>query len=325
MSHKKLLIIHQGALGDVVTSFTSILLLKRTYAQIDLVCRQSIGRMAEYLKVIDQSFSLETAAFSGLFGNRDNNISVQLIKFLRSYDEIVLFSFSRNLAENIKNISDRRVFQIPSRPEPSEKIHVNQYLISCMLDAKLLKKESENNFLEEVYQDFRDLNFREKKIFIHPGSGSLLKNWPIRNFLKLEKMLSNDGFEPIFLLGPAEDSIAETILRNGLPDEQVLKLFDSVKLVDILKTGGAFIGNDSGVSHVAAFIGLPTLVIFGPTHPLRWGPMGRKVDTISYRFDCKPCFETSKRGCESMDCLVLISPEQVRTKFHKFIGLSVPG
>jgi ADP-heptose:LPS heptosyltransferase len=76
MSNKKLLIIHQGALGDVVTSFTSLLLLRKTYSQIDLVCRQSIGRMAEHLKVIDRSFSLEAAAFSTLFTGKIPLISM---------------------------------------------------------------------------------------------------------------------------------------------------------------------------------------------------------------------------------------------------------
>jgi heptosyltransferase III len=318
MSNKKLLTIHQGALGDVATSFISLLLLRKTYSHIDLVCRQSIGRMAEHLKVVDRSFSLEAAAFSQLFGKQHVDLNGGLINFLRSYDDIVLFSFSGNLAENIKNASGKKIFQIPPRPEPSEKIHVGHYLISCMVEAKILKKMPENNILD-IYQDFRDSDFREKKIFIHPGSGSRLKNWPIRYFLKLEKMLSFDGFETIFILGPAEDGVAEVILRNGLSNEKFLHLFDPVELVNILKTGGAFIGNDSGVSHLAAFIGLPTLVIFGPTHPLRWCPMGRRVETISCCFDCDPCFETSKKGCESMDCLVKLSPEQARKKFNIFI------
>ncbi len=302
----------------MVTSFTSLLLLRESYSQIDLVCRQSFGHMAEHLKVIDRSFSLEAAVFSTLFCEKHVGLNDVVIKFLRSYDDIILFSFSKDLAENIKKGSGKRVFLIPPRPEHSEKIHVGQCLISCMVEAKLFKQRAQNNFLD-VFQDFRDSGFREKTIFIHPGSGSRLKNWPIRYFLQLEKMLSYDGFEPVFILGPAEDGMDETVLKDGLPDEKLLQLFDPVKLVNILKTGGAFIGNDSGVSHLAAFIGLPTLVIFGPTHPFRWRPMGRKVEIISCRFDCAPCFETSKRGCESMDCLVGLSPEQVRIKFNIFI------
>jgi heptosyltransferase III len=320
MPNKNLLIIHQGALGDVVTSFTSLLLLRERYSQIDLISRHSVGRIAENLKVIDRSFSLEAAAFSSLFGKKQEKFNDRIITFLKNYDNIILFSFSKDLAENIKHASGKIVFQIPPRPQPSEKFHVAQYLISCMVDAKLIKGKTENNLLD-AYQDFRDPDVREKKVLIHPGSGSRMKNWPLQNFLKLGKLLSNDGFEPLFILGPAEDGVAETILKNRLSDEQqVLQLFDSVELVNILKTGRAFIGNDSGVSHLAAFIGVPTLVIFGPTQPLRWRPLGRKVEIIiNNRFDCDPCFETLKRECEFMDCLLGISIEQVRTKFNEFI------
>jgi heptosyltransferase III len=318
MPNKNLLTIHQGALGDVVTSFTSLLLLREVYSKIDLVCHHSIGLIAEKLKVINQCFSLEAAAFSYLFREKHGEFNDRLITFLGYYDNIILFSFSKDLAENIKHVSGRKVFQIPPRPKPSKKIHVSQHLISCLVDAKLLKEKTENNFLD-VYQDFRDPDLREKKVFIHPGSGSRIKNWPLQHFLTLGKMLSDDGLEPFFILGPAEDGVAEIILKNRFSDKQILQLFDPMKLVNILKTGGAFIGNDSGVSHLAAFIGLPTLVIFGPTQPLRWRPMGRKVETINSQFDCNPCFETSKRGCESMDCLLGISPEQVRAKFYVFI------
>ena len=319
MSNKKLLAIHQGALGDVVTSFTSLLLLRAVYSQIDIACRHSTGLMAKYLKVIDCSFSLESAAFSYLFNDDHFSLNSQLTKFLRSYNDIILFSFSMDLAENIKNITSKRVFQIPPRPISSEPIHVGIYLISQMVQAKLLNKEAQSNFFE-IYQDFRNPDRNKRKIVIHPGSGSHLKNWPLKHFLKLEKLLSDDGFEIVFILGPAEEGLAEIILKNGTLSKRILQLFDPIILIKFLKSCEAFIGNDSGIAHLAAFMGLPALVIFGPTSPFRWQPMGRQVETIRAELDCNPCFENLKRGCESMECLSSLSPEQVRKKFHAFKG-----
>ncbi len=324
MSVKKLLIIHPGALGDVVTSFTSLMLLRETYSHIDMVCRQSIGRLAASLKVIKQGFNLETAFFSGLFGQNPLKFNDDLLKFISSYDDMVLFSFSEYLAENIQMVFGKKVFQIPPRPGSSKTIQVSRHLISCLIDAQLLRKESINNFFY-LYKDFRDSDFNDRKILIHPGSGSLLKNWPLRHFLNLEKFLSDSGYETVFILGPAEEGMVEIILREGLAHEQVLVVSDPLELVNILKTGGAFIGNDSGVSHVAAFIGLPSLIIFGPTDPLRWCPMGRKVESLKCPSDCVPCFESSKKGCETRDCLAKISPEQVYQKFKLFMELPAPG
>jgi len=324
MANKKLLAIHLGTLGDVVISFTPLLLLKETFSHIDLLCRQSIGLMARYLKVIDEPYNVESATFSFLFRTTPVDSSSGPTTYLRSYDEILLFSFSRDLAENIKKVSGNKVFQLPPRPEPSQNIQVGRYLTSMMVNKAFLKEKSGNKFWN-IYQDFRNPGFRGKKILIHPGSGSHLKNWPIQYFLKLERLLSDDGFEPVFILGPAEDRAAEIFLQNGVSEKKIMQLFDLLKLVDVLKTGGAFIGNDSGVSHLAAFIGLPTLVIFGPTQPLRWCPMGRHVAALSCHLDCDPCFETSRKGCDSMECLMGISPEQVKNKFDLFIKPPVPG
>jgi ADP-heptose:LPS heptosyltransferase len=316
MMDKKLLAIHQGALGDVVTSFTALLFLKETYSQTDLICRQTISRMAEHLRVIDRGFALESAAFSKLFIETPDNCDVRFKNFFRAYDKIVLFSFSKMLAENLKKISGEKIVQIPPRPAPGERIQVGQYLLSRLVAEKILKKETETSFLR-VHQDFRKTNFKNQKIFIHPGSGSPLKNWPLQYFFKLVSLLSESAYEPVFVLGPAENKIAEILKRNDSRlKKQTFQLYDPVELVDILKTGGGFIGNDSGVSHLAAFLGLPTLVIFGPTDPSRWTPMGCSVKIINSSSCGDYCFETSQKGCKSMDCLTGITPRQVLEQFN---------
>ncbi|MFO8083985.1 MAG: glycosyltransferase family 9 protein [Desulfobacterales bacterium] len=319
MMDKKLLAIHQGALGDVITSFTALLFLRETYSRTDLICRQTISRMAEHLRVIDRGFALESAAFSNLFIETLDNIDMGFKNFFQAYDEIVLFSFSKMLAENLKKISGKKIIQIPPRPAPGEPIQAGRYLISWLVAEKILKKETEINCLR-VHQDFRKSNFKDRKIFIHPGSGSPLKNWPLQYFFKLEKLLRESAYEPVFVLGPAEDGVSEILKKNdNRLKKQTFQLYDPVELVDTLITGCGFIGNDSGVSHLAAFLGLPTLVIFGPTDPSRWTPMGRSVKIISSSSCCDYCFETLKKGCKSMDCLTAISPRQVLEKFNMWI------
>jgi ADP-heptose:LPS heptosyltransferase len=315
MPFKKLLTIHQGALGDVITSFTALLLLKQTYNQIHLLCPQAIARVSKYLGVVDSGFGLESAAFSYLFSEKPDNTNTAFKNFLRSHDDIVLFSYSKILSENLEKITDKRVFQIPPRPLPSAPVHVAQSLISQLVNLKILKKGDEKNFLR-VHRDFR-INFRKQRVFIHPGSGSSIKNWPLAYFGELKKLLSEDGFEPVFLLGPAEKDISEILQRKSdCLQRHTLHLSDLVDLVNTLKTGGGFIGNDSGVSHLAAFLGLPALVIFGPTDTARWSPLGCRVETICSPTFCPPCFETAQKGCDSMKCLTEISPRQVQNKFN---------
>jgi len=86
---------------------------------------------------------------------------------------------------------------------------------------------------------------------------------------------------------------------------------DSLELLTLLRSASAYIGNDSGVSHLSAWAGLPSVVIFGPTDPLRWAPRGRRVQVVQPPLDCRPCFETAADSCAAADCLARITSEHV--------------
>jgi ADP-heptose:LPS heptosyltransferase len=120
-------------------------------------------------------------------------------------------------------------------------------------------------------------------IVIFPGSGSPGKNWPADRFAALAAMLTkrsgilrsadsalNDKACAV-ILGPAETSIEPVFREAGVP---VLKGLDLPTVAAIARLASAFVGNDSGVSHLAAAVGASGVVIFGPTDPARWRPMG---------------------------------------------------
>jgi hypothetical protein len=112
----------------------------------------------------------------------------------------------------------------------------------------------------------------EKKfIAIFPGSGSPKKNWPIEKFCALADSL-NAKTRAVFVLGPAEDSI-EGVLR--IAGHIIIKNQPLGTVAAIARMASAFVANDSGVSHLAAAAGTPGVVLFGPSDPARWRPLGR--------------------------------------------------
>jgi len=110
---------------------------------------------------------------------------------------------------------------------------------------------------------------------VHPGSGSLRKNWPAARFLDLARLLA--GPRPWLLVtGPAEEPLAlaaaGAVVARSLP----LRVLGA-----LLSRAGLFVGNDAGVTHLAAAAGAPTLALFGPTSPVLWSPVGRRVRCLS--------------------------------------------
>ena len=112
----------------------------------------------------------------------------------------------------------------------------------------------------------------------------------------------------------AEEDLADTLRQ---PDRCVHVLEDLVDLKRLLDSAGGYIGNDSGASHLAAYSGLPSAVIFGPADPVRWAPVGRSVIIVKSDLQCRPCFEIDEIDCGGSQCLEGIPPQKVIEAFYK--------
>jgi heptosyltransferase-3 len=118
-------------------------------------------------------------------------------------------------------------------------------------------------------------------VALHPGSGGKKKCWPIESFIQLaEKLQHEKEITPVFITGDVE--------RETIPDLEIrLTPFKRIhqspitELASHLTTASAFVGNDAGITHLAALAGIPTLALFGPTDPAMWGPRGRFVTIIA--------------------------------------------
>jgi ADP-heptose:LPS heptosyltransferase len=147
----------------------------------------------------------------------------------------------------------------------------------CLIKATEADIKAGKELLKEI-----NLDPAGKVVVIQPGSGGEKKCWHIDNFLAVAKQFVSEGIQVVFLLGPAEldrfnnatiktiKSIAKCL--TGLPLTQVLGL---------LSCADGFIGNDSGITHLAAGLGIRTLAVFGPTNPVVYRPIGPNVTVFA--------------------------------------------
>ncbi|MCX6611309.1 MAG: glycosyltransferase family 9 protein [Acidobacteria bacterium] len=106
---------------------------------------------------------------------------------------------------------------------------------------------------------------RNRMVLIHPFSGSQKKNWLLQNFQLLERWLESTGRSVQFLVAP----------HQRIPGTKVVA--DLSDLAGLLAGASLYIGNDSGITHLAAASGANTLALFGPTNPAVWSPRGDHV------------------------------------------------
>lgn len=311
------MIIHQGALGDVITTFPAIIKLKKFFRPIHLLCQNQLGKLSRELDLVQKYFPLESAVFASLYsGSNDGKIK----EILSAYDEVILFSYSAPLEQRIARIIRKKVHRIPPRPAANHRVkvaeHILKHLIHCGLieESKPGDKGIKSQFVHGKNKDNRSSS---ERVFIHPGAGSKDKLWPISNFMKVEKILRSDGRRPEFILGPADFFLKTALITEKSHQRRVHTLFDLTALLALLKGADGFIGNDAGISHLAAFLGVPTVAVFGPSDPQRWHPVGAAVKIVRPDIDCAPCFETEKPICKEKICLTLTAPETVMDAFYQ--------
>ncbi|MFQ6035962.1 MAG: glycosyltransferase family 9 protein [Sedimentisphaerales bacterium] len=150
-------------------------------------------------------------------------------------------------------------------------------------DILIKTTEADKNRGKELLQDL-DFDFSKKLVVIQPGSGGLNKCWHLDNFLAVAKEIILEGIEVIFLLGPAElDRFSSETIMDINSVAICLTNLSLTRVLQLLSCADGFVGNDSGITHLAAGLGVKTLAVFGPTNPAVYRPVGPAVTVFVNR------------------------------------------
>lgn len=321
MPDERLLIIHQGALGDFVVTFPVLKALATLYPRIDGICRSSFGRLAIDLGVLESTFALESARFASLYTDR---IEPAVGTLVSAYGSHLLFSFSEVLEKSMRKIAGGRVFRIHPWPRGADRRHITAFLSRQLLACGLLEGDARRRFARALSQLKAAASGKGrcgKRIIVAPGAGSIEKRWPLAGFVQVAAELEKRGLNPLILLGPAEGDLQAELKKCPVWHGPIVKPAAFRELVSALESAAGYIGNDSGVGHLAAFLGLPTLVIFGPSDPVRWRPFGNHVRIVHAPISRSPRFGREKRACRQEGaCFKKITPDRVLAAFEEMVG-----
>jgi hypothetical protein len=151
-------------------------------------------------------------------------------------------------------------------------------------------------------------------VALAPGSGHPRKNWPVASYARLaEALQAGSQVQVWWVLGPAEAGLLPE-LQKQLPHRELLLLKDLPlnRLAAILSLFQLHVGNDSGVTHLAAALGGPAVVaLFGPSDPVIWAPPGERTAIVAADQPCAPCTGGREILCPDAVCLSALTPDQV--------------
>ncbi len=160
--------------------------------------------------------------------------------------------------------------------------------------------------------DSTPITSKDKLAVISAGARSHIKMWPVDRFAKLADRLITELDFKVILVGDNDDSAVcgsvEKNMKNpvvNLCSKTTLKT-----LAALLERASLVISNDSAVMHLASYVDVPTLAVFGPTDEKKYGPWSQKNAVVKSSLDCRPCMSAQ---CASSDlaCMEKIGVDEV--------------
>ena len=162
-----------------------------------------------------------------------------------------------------------------------EDTHAVAYYLRCvggteLLCPSLVIEDMEKQWLDTYWRQ-RGWDARARLLVLHPGSGGKKKRWASAGFSHVAHWwASRKNAKVLILLGPAEEQEAGDWRLIG----QVESALSVWQVAALLSRADLYVGNDSGVSHLAGAVGARGVVLFGPTQPQQWRPLGGALSVL---------------------------------------------
>lgn len=279
----RILVVRRGGLGDTLLMLPVVRALRRQHpgAAIEFAGVREFVEVLARFGAVDRAFSAEDLRLWSVPGGED-----EALRRLRAFDRIVGDDPELRTASSATtavNVIDPRLV-VPGRPHGQTLL--DQLHLEGALDEPLCE---------------RAVVGTSAPIALAPGSGGRHKCWPRECWLELAVQLRARGEEIAVVVGPTEQERDDPRCWQWPASPRFLCDLSVTDLAESLRRCRAFVGNDSGVTHLAAAMNVPTVAIFGPTDPAVWAPSFRWVSIL-----------TSGRGD-----LGSVAPDGVRAAVHR--------
>jgi ADP-heptose:LPS heptosyltransferase len=266
MTKKSFIVSHRGALGDFLLTWPALIALRRKFKHHRFI---GLGR-PEYLELgktfglFDEILDCESKELLAFYSGKELPASLKPVDialcWMKEDPDFLIF---------LKTNGIRLICLHPPFPLKSKK-HVLDYHLEVLHQFSIPIPSQNDLYLPLSSQ-------KRQQTVIHPGSGSDEKNFQPEFYTFIANELKNINFSDIrILIGPREKAI-----KNVFQD--TFKIIEPVNITELASTLSGlnfFIGNDSGVTHLSAFLGVRTLALFKSTDPAMWGVKGLNAKNI---------------------------------------------
>lgn len=288
MKSRNIFIHHDGALGDTLLSLPCISVIRESAHQIHIAGRRDVMQFLKEAGIADEVSSADSQLYSSLY---TESIDDEMKSFLSGFDKSFVFTGNAEsqLVMNMRSVIPNTQVIVTIAPEASTEHAAVFRVKQCGYGEDAVQRkitirirDEEKIWAVELLRE-QGCTAGHHLITFHPGSGGKKKCWPLENYAALIRCFMKDPrIRCIVFTGPAEDAAA--VSRQMLCDTRIISLHGEslMRIAALLSLSAFYVGNDSGISHLAGILGCRGTVLFGPTDPSIWRPQGNALDVVHF-------------------------------------------
>ncbi|MBI3416829.1 MAG: glycosyltransferase family 9 protein [Verrucomicrobia bacterium] len=283
MKRGKILVIRGGAIGDFVLTLPVLTALRRRFpqTQLEVLGYPHIASLTFAGGLVDAVHSIEARSLAGFFA-RHGQLDASLADYFANFAIILSYLYDPDgiFQENVARCSTAQFIAGPHRPDEKLSRHATETFLKPLERLAIFDNEATPR-LELADMDSA-LPANGRWLALHPGSGSEQKNWPEKNWsLLVAHLLAATDLNLLLVGGEAEGARLERLA--GMAAFRRIQLARSLPLTELARRFhrcAGFIGHDSGITHLAAAVGLPCLALWGASNATVWRPLGEHVTIL---------------------------------------------
>ena len=319
----RICVIFPGALGDFLCFLPTLTSLAGRMP-VDLFARTEF---ADFTPPSVRVYSSERHEITGLFVS-EAVPAERLRDFFRGYAAVYSWTGGRHqeFIRSLQMAAQGRAHVFAFHPATPGTVHQADYYWSCLGEAgygpaiPAVAPKPEMIAWCQDYWARHSLNGKAV-LALAPGSGSRQKNWPATSYRAVAQWWMNQTHGTVIaIVGPVEEERGglEPLLAHSVP---ALNL-SLGQVAALLKQSTVYLGNDSGITHLAAAVGVRTVALFGPSAMRQWAPRGERVTVLSRNVECSPCDLPVMKSCPHRKCLTEFQAGTVITELRQLPELA---
>ncbi len=282
----RILVIRGGAIGDFILTLPVFAALRSQFpdTHLTLLGYPHIAQLALAGGLVDEIRSIEARPLASFFVSRGDP-DAALAEFFCSFHIIVSYLYDPDeyFQQNVRRNNRAQFIAGPHRPDEQQRIPASAVFLKPLERLAIFDAPATPHL--QIQPGTADDLPPGDWVAAHPGSGSEKKNWPEDRWAELlRRILNTNPATRVLLIAGEADGDKPRRLASQLPAERIRLALNLPlpRLAQLLQSCRCYLGHDSGISHLASAIGLPTLLFWGDTIEEIWRPPGPKNQVLKH-------------------------------------------